>query len=584
MNNEINKMLLKDKINYDKLKSYFDYEFDEIIDDFFDVITKFINSNNKKNIVKVKQILAFLKTNVGSWDNDKLDVIVINFLDIKHNIKNTEIILQTDDLLNNIYYEHSDDYKFDMGKFLCYMIYDDRNLKRIKIFLNGVDRAFFVSEQYDNIFSNLLKSFNTTDRDIKNYYYKVSLMLLDKMGSSLLAKSRDRYLNILDELTVHSEYTDDLTNLLNGNYVSDDVLLSRFGIYFDFPYKHNFNVNINTNDIPNLRQEAITIDRNNTLRMDDAIFFKKNKDNTYTLYVHVSFVPSLISYDSIVNEEARRRYKSIYTFDKVVPILPNELVLNKCSLIKNNYKNTVTFSIKADKDMNIMPDTFKIVRTNVRVVNNYDYSMVDMIIRSGNDDEVSNMLKDLTIFSLNNFGDKKIDVERAFRDNDYYGELISDINLSHNIVSNIMRCINYNVSKYFRDRGWPYLYKYTCFMDDDFIIFDEAVRGNKSLMRYDDLISEMKDSFFDIKLSSEAKSFFELDCYSSSTDPLWKYSALYNQYLLNNFVFLKNNGTDSVEEWYNITRALAKELNLKKQNNKDVETVCKSLSRIRSRY
>ena len=147
-----------------------------------------------------------------------------------------------------------------------------------------------------------------------------------------------------------------------------------------------------------------------------------------------------------------------------------------------------------------------------------------------------------------------------------------------------MRCINYNVSKYFKDRGWPYLYKYTCFMDDDFISFDEAVRGNKSLMRYDDLISEMKDSFFDIRLSSEAKSFFELDCYSSSTDPLWKYSALYNQYLLNNFVFLKNNGTDSVEEWYNITRALAKELNLKKQNNKDVETVCKSLSRIRSRY
>ncbi len=585
MNNEINKMLLKEKINYDKLKNCFSYEFNETINDFFIAITRFVNSNNKKNINKVKEILMFLRDNVDSFDNDKLETVVIGLLDFKNNIDNKEIIMVVDNLLNDIYYENSDEYKLDMNSFLNYLIYEDKNIRRIKTFLTGVDKNFLVSEQYDSIFRELLNKFNIRDREIKKYYYKVSLLMLDRMGNNLLSKNRNDYLSILDELKIHSEYTDDLCNIISGNYVSDDVLLSRFGVNFSFPYKYDINgVIVKDKGIPNLRQGAITIDKNNTLKMDDAIFFKKNKDNTYTLYVHVSFVPALIDYDSIINKEARRRYKSIYVFDKVVPILSNDLVLNKCSLLKNSYRNTVTFSVKVDKNMNIIDNTFKVSRTNTKVVNNYDYSTCDMLIKNDGFDDTSVMLKNLTVFALNNLDNNGIDVDRALRDNDYYNSLTSDRDISRDMVFVIMRYMNYNISKYFRDRGYPYLYKYSLFKEDEYVNFNEVVNNNKSLIRYDDLVSDLRDSFFDIRLSSKPKNFFELDCYSSSTDPLWKYSALYNQYLINNFIFLKKSDTDSIEEWYNVTRALAKELNLKKQENKNIETVCKSLSKIRSRY
>ena len=116
------------------------------------------------------------------------------------------------------------------------------------------------------------------------------------------------------------------------------------------------------------------------------------------------------------------------------------------------------------------------------------------------------------------------------------------------------------------------------------ILFDEfefTITFIKSLF---DLVKDMKKSFFDIRLSNKPKSFFDFDCYSSSTDPLWKYSSLYNQYLTDKFIFNKNCDEESIEEWYNNTGVLAEELNYKKENNKDIETLCKSLSKIKSRY
>ena len=588
MDNDIYKMLLKDKVNYDKLRNYFEYEFDDVIDYFFDTINRLVRCNSKKNMLKVNELLSFLRMMVDDFDSSKLDVIVINCLDLKDNLNsinvfNKGISLKVDEVLNDIYYENSDKYKFDMTEFLNYLIYEDKNIKRLKIFLYELDKSYLVSEQYDNIFVELLNKFNVKDKGLKKYYYKVSILLIDKMSNSLLAKNRYKYLRILDELKVHSLYSDDLYNFFSDNYVSDDVLLSRFDVSYSFLYKYDsYNIIVNDDDIPNLKQGAITIDKNNTLKMDDAIFWKKNKDNTYTLYVHVSFVPALVEYDSVINREARKRYKSLYAFDKVVSILPNDLVLNKFSLIKNNYRNVVTFSIKLDRYMNVIPDTFKISRTNVRVTNNFDYASSDFLIENNCSDDVGDMLRNLAVFSFNCSGE--IDVERALGDNEYFNNLVGNKNVSRDIVYNVMRNINHYAAKYFMDRGYPYLYKYSCFKDSNYSDFNSVVRNNCSLVRNKELINNMEDTFFDIMFSSVARDFFEFDCYSSSTDPLWKYSSLYNQYLINNFVFCKNNSSNFIEEWYNITRALANELNLKKQENKDIETVCKCLSRIRNKY
>ena len=574
---EIKKMLMKDKINYDEVKKLFCYNFEKVVDDFFDVLYDLCN--NKKNDKKLEDIFLLLKKIIVEFDTDKLDVIVIKCLELNSKIKNNNIV---NSFLNDIYYENCEQYKLDMIDFLDYLIYKDKSVKRIKIFLNFVDKTFLSCEQLNMFLQDLLNKFNTKDREIKQYYYKVAILLLDKIGNNLLSKNRDKYLNILDELKVHSRYSDDLYSLISGKYISDNILLDRFDIQISFPYKYDsFGINIKDKEIPNLKQGAITIDNNNTLKMDDALFFKKNRDNTYTLYVHISFVPSLISYDSIINKEARRRYKSLYAFDKVVPIIPNDLVLNNLSLVKNVYRNVVTFSIKTDSYMNILADTLKIGKTNVRVVSNFDYESCNFIIKNNCSNDISLMLRNLAVLGLKCHLD--IDTEKALVDNNYLNEFLGD-NIARDTLYHIMRNINHCIAKYFRDRKLPYLYKYSCFNEDDYSNFMLNAKNNKSIMKYGDLLSDFGSSYFDIRLSGEPKSFFEFDCYSSSTDPLWKYSSLYNQYLINNFIFCKKVGADYVEEWYNITRDLAVELNLQKQKNKDIETACKSLGKIRSRY
>ena len=592
MNNSyIKNILLREIIDYEELEKYLNDNFVIVMEEIFNLLDILINNYNKKSELKINSLLSFVENEIDiDVSNDKLDVIVINCLEFKNknNLKNKNVMLKIDSILDNIYYECSNDYKFDMMRFLNYLLYKDKSINRLKIFLNGIDNSFMSSDYYDDIFVNLLYNFDMNDRDLKKYYYKVCIILLGKMNNNLLLKNRDRYLYILDNLKIHSEYTDDIYNLINDNNIDDNVLASRLGISFSFPYKYNFSEIIVYDDsIPNLKQPAVTIDKNNTIKMDDALYFKKNKDNTYTLYVHVSYVPAFVSYDSIVNEVSRDRYKSLYAFDKVIPILPNGLVFDKCSLVKNCYRNTVTFSLKLDECLRIIPDTFKISRTNVKVINNYYYDDANNIIDNRCNDDIGIMLRYLTIFTLNNIKNNNLDVERCIFDDDYYDKLLidnKDINVSRDIICTVMKTINYNFAKYFRDRSIPCLYKYTFWnkiKSDDCI---KEVNGNNSLLRYDRLVNDLNRSFFEIKLSSDARKFFNFDCYSSITDPLWKYSSMYNQFMIEQFIFNKNSSTDSYEEWYNITEALADELNVQKEENHDIQTVSKYLGRVRSRY
>ena len=588
-NNDIRQAL--DNIeNYDKLNDYLDHDFTSTLDIIFDELEELVNNHNKNNSLKVDKLLTVIESSIENLDNEKLDMIVINCLEFKDNneIKDKKISLKFDNLLNSIYYENSDDYKFDIMSFLNYLIYKDKSIKRLKIFLDNIDNNFNTSKYFDDIFVKLLYNFDTTDRELKNYYYRVSILLMEKMSNTLLLKNRDRYLYILDNLKIHSEYTDDIVKLLNGEYIDDKELLNRFNLSFEFPYLYkNINLLSKDSNIPNLKQQAITIDTNNTYKMDDAIYFKKNKDNTYTLYVHVSYIPSIVEYDSIINEVARDRAKSLLVFNKIIPIYPNELVLKKCSLVRNDYKNTITYSLKLDRDLKIIHDTLKISRTNVRMYNNYSYEDINNIIVNNSNRDLNEMLKYLTIFTINNKKNNKLDVERLLKDNNYYQELLDsykDKNISKEIIRLIMREINYNSAKYFRDRELPYLYKCSSWDYDKARDLEFEASNNKSVSKDSELLNKLNESFIKIELSADAKRFFDLDCYSSSTDPLWKYSSAYNQYLIDKFVFGKDLSSNLKSEWYNNTRNVAQELNMQRWENKNIGVVCKKLSRIRKMY
>lgn len=91
-----------------------------------------------------------------------------------------------------------------------------------------------------------------------------------------------------------------------------------------------------------------TIDWEDSKDLDDAISIKYDKKWNYTLYVHIADVSYYVTEGSPLDKEAKKRWNSIYLVDKVIPMLPEKLSNNLCSLNPNTEKLTLTCEIEVN--------------------------------------------------------------------------------------------------------------------------------------------------------------------------------------------------------------------------------------------
>ena len=95
---------------------------------------------------------------------------------------------------------------------------------------------------------------------------------------------------------------------------------------------------------------TFTIDPVDAKDFDDAISFEKCENNTIKIGVHIADVAHYVIQDSSLDKEAFERATSVYLVDRTIPMLPEKLSNNLCSLRPNEDRLafSVEFTLNAD--------------------------------------------------------------------------------------------------------------------------------------------------------------------------------------------------------------------------------------------
>ena len=129
---------------------------------------------------------------------------------------------------------------------------------------------------------------------------------------------------------------------------------------------------------------AITIDPVDARDFDDAISVARTVRGGWMLGVHIADVSHYVDWESAIDLEARRRSTSVYLADRVLPMLPERLCNDLCSLRPDEDRLAFTVDIELDAQGRVR--TYEpypsVIRSRVRM----DYGAADALLREGDPD------------------------------------------------------------------------------------------------------------------------------------------------------------------------------------------------------
>ncbi len=125
---------------------------------------------------------------------------------------------------------------------------------------------------------------------------------------------------------------------------------------------------------------VFTIDPVDARDFDDAISISRTSTGGWNLGVHIADVSHYVTWESSIDLEARSRATSVYLADRVLPMLPERLSNNLCSLVPDEDRLAFTVDIELDsrgrvKGSRAYPSA---IRSRVRL----DYQAADYLLAS----------------------------------------------------------------------------------------------------------------------------------------------------------------------------------------------------------
>ncbi|MGM0445641.1 MAG: ribonuclease R [Bacillota bacterium] len=127
----------------------------------------------------------------------------------------------------------------------------------------------------------------------------------------------------------------------------------------------------------------VTIDGEDAKDFDDAVSIQKIDNNKVRLGVHIADVTHYVKEDSFLDQEALNRGTSIYLVDRVIPMLPEKLSNNLCSLRPQEDRLAMTVFM----DFNLEPlslENYKIHESVINSNHRMTYTEVTSILEHDN--------------------------------------------------------------------------------------------------------------------------------------------------------------------------------------------------------
>src|SRR6185295_6158324 len=123
------------------------------------------------------------------------------------------------------------------------------------------------------------------------------------------------------------------------------------------------------------------IDPEDAKDFDDAISFRKLEDGLFEIGVHIADVTHYIAPNSILDQEAFDRATSVYLVDRTVPMLPERLSNELCSLRPREDKLTFAVVFEIDRQGQVLKEWFG--RTIIHSDYRFSYEAAQEVIEAG---------------------------------------------------------------------------------------------------------------------------------------------------------------------------------------------------------
>ena len=157
-------------------------------------------------------------------------------------------------------------------------------------------------------------------------------------------------------------------------------ILAQYGLPYEFPEEvereaADLERNILESEVAKRRDMrgicTFTIDPKDAKDFDDALSIQKLENGNWEIGVHIADVSHYVVPGTLVDDEAYRRATSVYLVDRVVPMLPEVLSNDVCSLRPNEDKYTFSAVFEINDNAEIKKEWFG--RTVIRSDRKFAY-------------------------------------------------------------------------------------------------------------------------------------------------------------------------------------------------------------------